>query len=91
MMEPKVPEAKAHMEAVMREYSNYGCRDSEGLRALDKVYECAAEDRKLPKWFDNPNPFQIYQSMAGWEIASDALVSAARALWRALVKENLGI
>lgn len=74
---------------LMRKHDRYGASDSEGWQAVRRVEYAVDEGKTFP--LQGRNPFQIYESIAGWETASAELVAAAQVYWKALVEEKLGI
>lgn len=73
----------------MEKHSNFGACDSEGYRALDSV-EVAVENIK-PFPLTGINPFELYESLPGWQTANADLVSAARGYWVEGVRTALGL
>jgi len=90
--------ARIKLTDLMRKHRDYGAQDSEGWAAMDQVAEAAAKGKHFPltphKNDDGSmqiikrNPFQLYESVAGWEQVSAKLVAAAEVYWKTLVSEN---
>ena len=93
--------ARIKLTDLMRKHRDYGAQDNEGWAAMDEVAKAATEGRRFPlaphKNDDEfvqiikRNPFQLYESVAGWEQASAKLVAAAEVYWKALVSEKVDI
>lgn len=75
---------------LMSRYANHGATDSEGWQAMREIEAAADEGKRFP-FTTRRNPFQLYESVSGWEQASAELVNAAEIYWKALVEEKLGI
>lgn len=74
--------AQKKLEALMKQYDGFGARDSKCLYHFAQVVD-AAEHRK-PFPLKGHNPWELYESVAGWEQASAALTDAAMDLWMAI-------
>lgn len=81
--------AEKQLAELMSKHRDFGAVDSEGWQAVRQVEEAADAGERFP--FNYRNPFQLYESVHGWQTASAELVAAAEVYWRALVAEKLGI
>jgi len=90
-------DARKRLTSLMREHGDFGAVDTEGWQAVGEVMDAAEQGKPFPfkrSTEGNPlqqNPFQLYETVDGWQLASDQLVDAAEAYWRALVEQRLGI
>lgn len=80
--------------ATMKKYSNFGAQDSEGFHALERLEYAVEHCERFPlnagPWpYDNP--WELYESVDGWGIASVELIEAAREYWKAKMGERLGV
>ncbi|MGC1296915.1 MAG: hypothetical protein WA869_17935 [Alloacidobacterium sp.] len=82
--------AQHQLTNLMLKHGRYGAQDSEGWQAVREV-EAAAEEGKPFPFENRRNPFQLYESVPGWEQVSAVLVAAAGTYWKALVSEKLEI
>lgn len=73
----------------MSSFSNYGTRDSEGDYAIARIEDAILYNKKFP--LTGENPFELYQSVTGWNLVSERLIELAHAYWRAAVIENLSL
>lgn len=87
--ETKSSEAQSKLLKLMRDYDRFGADDSEGNHTVDMV-ENAADNGKVPP-LRGRNPFQLYESVPGWEEVSTILIAAAHEYWLCMLEERLGI
>jgi hypothetical protein len=92
--------ARERLYKAMKEYGQYGASDSEGMHAVDRIEEAILTGKRFPfESNDNgpvamllkSNPFQLYESVEGWQEASTRLVALCRSYWRSALIENLGL
>jgi hypothetical protein len=82
--------ALKQLDDLREKHANFGASDTEGRYAVMDIEDAVAAGQRFP-FRNQPNPFQLYQSVPGWEQASGELVAAAQAYWTALTEEKLGI
>ncbi len=85
----KAREARQNLSALMEKHSRFGARDSEGLWAFDMTYDAGTIGKPFP--LSGENPWELYESIPGWESASVELIKASREYWKALLEERLGV
>jgi hypothetical protein len=81
--------ALKNLEALMHKYDKFGAGDSEGWQAMRRVEYAAGDGKAFP--LSGRNPFQLYESVPGWQTPSSELVAAAEVYWKTLLQERLGV
>jgi hypothetical protein len=82
-------EALKALYETMKQYADFGASDSEGYQAVDRVDEAIEDGRRFP--LRTRNPFQLYESRPGWDVASGNLINAALLYWQAGISERLEV
>lgn len=96
---PTAKTAEKTLHSLMRKYANYGAQDSEGYATMRQIETAAQEGQPFPlvpsslhSQHNFPfNPWELYESVPGWEQASSELLQTSLTYYKALVKEQLGV
>ena len=75
--------AQGNLDSLMKAYRGFGAQDSEGRYHYDRVIHAANHHQPFP--LQGKNPWELYESVPGWEVASQALTDAARVLWAVIM------
>jgi hypothetical protein len=82
-------QTRQELNAAMKLYASYGAMDSEGFYALERIEDAIENGKPFP--LKGSNPWELYQSVPGWDAAHTALMITGEKYWRAAITQKLGL